>query len=75
MYRDGKYLGEMHNSTYIDDSAKGYIYCYDKTKFIETEKNSAQFVSYQPLKPERIVEVYYKDFKDLFVNVEKQVSL
>ena len=65
----------MHDDTYIDENAKGYVYCYDKSKFQETEKGSMQFVCYKPLKPEMVVEVYYTDYKELFENVVKEVSV
>lgn len=69
VYKNGAFVGELKNSTYIDENAKGYIYCFDKSKFKETEKGSMQYVCYQNLKPEKIFEVNYKDYKDLFESV------
>ena len=68
-FKNGDFVGELKNSTYIDENAKGYIYCFDKFKFRETEKGSRQFVCYENLKPETIFEICYKDFKDFFVSV------
>lgn len=65
---NGKYVGVLHDDTYIEEDSKGYLYCFDKTKFEPTEKGSAQYVCKKPLKPELILEVAYKDFKENFIN-------
>lgn len=67
---NGEYVAELRNGTFIDENARGYVYCFDKTKFLETEKGSAQYVCYEELEPEMILEIEYIDYQDLFVNIE-----
>ena len=69
-YVNGKFMGVLSDETYIAEDAKGYLYCFNKTHFRETEKGSVQYVSKQELKPELVVEVYYKDFKNNFIKEE-----
>lgn len=71
---NGTRFGELRDSTYIDENAKGYIYCYDKSKFQETKHGSSQFVCFHDLAPQRIIEVEYKDYKDLFVSDKKEME-
>lgn len=73
---NGKYVAELRDDTYIDENAKGYLYCYDKTKFKPTSEGSSQYVCFKELKPKKVFEILYKDFKDLFVkNKEQEATL
>lgn len=68
---DGQYVAELKNGTYIDENAKGYLYCFNKTKFKETQKGSNQYVCYEEIEPEIVFEIAYVDYKDFFINIEK----
>lgn len=70
--RNGKYVAELRDDTYIDESSKGYLYCYDKTKFKPTSEGSAQYVCLEELKPVKVFEIEFKDYMDLFVSVNKE---
>ena len=69
---NGKYIAELRDDTYVDDNAKGYLYCYDKSKFKPTSQGSAQHVCMEELKPIKVFEIEYKDYVDLFVSVKKE---
>ncbi len=72
---NGEYVAELKNGTYIDESAKGFIYCFDKSKFQETQKGSNQYVCYEEIEPEIIFEIEYIDYKDLFLQTEKTAKI
>ena len=72
---DGQYVAELKNGTYIDDKAKGFLYCFDKSKFQETKKGSNQYVCYDAIDPEEIFEIEYIDYKDLFIKIEKTIEI
>lgn len=69
---NGEYIAELRDDTYIDENAKGYLYCYDKTKFKPSSEGSAQHICTEELKPLKVVEIEYKDYADLFVSVKKE---
>lgn len=64
---NGKCVAELIDGTYIDESAKGYLYCFEKSKFKPTHKNSTQYVCFTEIKPLKIFEINYKDYADLFI--------
>lgn len=64
---DGKsYYAELHDKTYIEDNAFGYIYCFNKVEFNPIKDGSVQYVCKHNLNPVLIYKIYYKDFKELF---------
>lgn len=64
--KEGKFVGVLNNNTYIEENAKGYIYCFNKKHFKPIEKGSSQYVCKYELCPEYVFEIKYKDFKDCF---------
>lgn len=73
-HTDNGYVGVLHNKTYIDDNAYGYVYCFDKSKFKPTREGSSQFVCEENIVPEMVVKVWYKDFKELFVKEHSNIN-
>jgi len=72
---NGVYVGKLENGTYVDENAKGYLYCFEKSKFTPTSQNGEQYVCMEELKPQRIFELSYKDFSDFFVKTIRKETL
>lgn len=68
---NGEYFAELKDGTYVDDNAVSYIYLFNKSRFKETKKGSNQYVCYEDIEPERIFKIEYKNYKDLFITIEK----
>lgn len=60
---------KIYNGTIINDSY-GYIYVFDSEKFKQCN-NTCQYISFTKAKPIDVIKVYYRDFKNCFVDKTK----
>lgn len=63
---DGKWLGILSDNSFIKDNDFGYLYLFNKSLFVPTEVGGSQFVCKKEALPQRIIKIFYSDFKDQF---------
>lgn len=62
----GNYFASLYEGTYIEESAYGYLYCFDPKYFQPIKKGDCQYICKTSLTPKRIFKIYYKDYQQLF---------
>lgn len=69
VYDGNNYYAELHDDTFVDNDACGYIYCFEKEEFHSIKECGVQYVCDHELEPIKIYKIFYKDYKELFKNI------